>query len=118
MAKHQAIRPGLVNDFRAMKVMAEAKEAQKKGLDPEDQHLYILSESPGWEILSKYIINLKEEVDGLLTAAIAAGLSREEIGDRALLVSLTKEALQKIINKVSDAAEYVREQGESKSEEE
>lgn len=98
----KALRPNYFGDFREITTVAEPKKKED-----EDIHLHKLSESAGWGILNGYIDNLKSALDNLLTERMEAGATKEELGDKLIAVTLTKEFLSKVQNKVQDAREAV-----------
>ena len=85
--------------------MVEEKQLDKKGVTDEERHLYTLSKSAGWRILSEFLERIKSDLDNLNEAAIEKGANFEEIGRNALVISLTKGVIKRIVNKVNDAKE-------------
>jgi hypothetical protein len=93
-----AIRPNYFKDFREISTLKNEKEK-----DDQDIHLDSLSNQAGWKILSEYIDNLKLELDKLVQLRMEEGATYEEIGQKSIIVSICKEYLTKIQNKVNDA---------------
>lgn len=103
-----AIKP----DFHSIKGVWEQQknaELEKKGIDPQDAAFHTLSQMEVWQNLKSYIQTLKDGLDAQLTVAVDSGLSREDIGDRTIMVTLAKGLLNSIINKVEDSSEVVEE---------
>jgi hypothetical protein len=86
--------------------IAKAKAVEKKVTDDEEL-LYSLSQQTGWKILEKYIGELIDGLDQINEQAIAKGMSFEDVGKNAVVLSLVKVKLKQVINKVSDAVEAV-----------
>ena len=108
-----AIKP----DFHSIKgVWEETKkqELEKKGIDPQDAAFHTLAQMELWQNLKSYIQTLKDGLDAQLTVAVDSGLSREDIGDRTIMVTLAKGLLNSIINKVEDSSEVVEEMKDDK----
>ncbi len=103
----QAIKPNFFTEYRQISTL---KTEKKK--DDQDLHLHSLSNHKGWEILNKFIDGLKKDLDNLVSARMESGASFDEIGQKMLIVSLVKEYLTKIQNKVEDAREEVEPRGE------
>lgn len=104
----QSIKP----DFQSIKGVWEQNknfELEKKGIDPQDAAFHTLSQMEVWQNLKNYISTLKEGLDAQLTVAVDSNLSREEIGDRTIMVTLAKGLLNSIINKVEDSRDVVEE---------
>ena len=118
MAKiKQAFRPNnLYSDFDRLKTFQENQELEKKGIDPDDNHLYALSKQAGWRILRGYIQSLIDDLDSMVIGAMAAGASLEDIGQRTMLATLTKEALKKVQHKVDDSSDAVQEANNDENE--
>lgn len=99
-------------DFLSIKGVWEEKkksELEAKGIDPQDAALHTLAQMESWQNLKNYILSLKDGLDAQLTVAVDGGLSREEIGDRTIMVTLAKGLLNSIINKVEDSRDVVEE---------
>lgn len=90
---------------------------QKKGDDLEITEEKILAagaENAFWKILRKYFENSMNQLEQVNEEAIANGMTLEEIGRNALVISQVKGVLNKIINIVGDAKEALDGQGETK----
>jgi hypothetical protein len=101
MKNNQSLKPEIFH----LPSMVEEKQLDKKGVTDEERHLYTLSKSAGWRILGEFIDRIKNDLDGLNDAAIEKGANFEEIGRNALVISLTKGVIKRIVNKVNDAKE-------------
>jgi hypothetical protein len=73
----------------------------------EEKQLGNLSYTEGWKLLKEYIESLKEDLDSTWKAELIKGSSFEEIGKRTIITQLTKEYLNKIIEKVGDARQAI-----------
>ena len=71
----------------------------------EEQMLYGLSQTAGWNIIVKYIDELKSDMDKMNDKAIESGAGYEEIGKNTLVINLAKGVINRIVNKVNDAKE-------------
>ncbi len=104
--KPRALRPNLYSDVQNIIIQ---KKAQENGVHPDDQAIYALSQTRGWELLKAYIDSLKENLKSFQKEAMASGMSWEEIGKRTLLIELTNDTLDQIITKVDDSKDAVEE---------
>jgi hypothetical protein len=103
-----AIKPSLFN-IQAFKA---TEEADKKGVTEEEQHLYSLSGTKGWEIVSEYAKRVMAELDEANNLAISNGVPFEEIGKNTVIISLAKNIVDRILNIVSDAKEACEANGQ------
>lgn len=76
-----------------------------KGATENEKQLFALSQTKGWAILKEHVETLYRELNDVNKGAIASGASLEEIGRNAIVVNITQEIIEKILNKVSDSAE-------------
>lgn len=97
----KAIRPGFFTTFS----VAKDEEAKTKGVTDEERMLYGLSQSAGWAILTQEIEQLLQEMDSMNDKAIEAGADYEELGKNTLVISLAKNVIRRIVNRVNDAKE-------------
>jgi hypothetical protein len=102
-----ATRPDFMANFPSLK---QQEEAKKTGATDEEQKLYGMTLTTGWEVFSKYIDQLISELDQLNDNAIAQGANYEEIGKNTLVISLTKGLIKKLMNRVDDATEVCTKQ--------
>ena len=102
MAKKQAVRPDFFANFASLK---RNIEASKKGVSSEEQALYAMSNTDGWRLFKNTVDSLLGEMDGMIDASIASGLSREQIGENTIVISLAKGVIRRLVNKVEDAKE-------------
>jgi hypothetical protein len=80
-------------------------EAEKKGASTEEIQLATMAESAGWKVLKEFIGRLIEDLDNKNSVSIANGLGLEEIGLNTIVVTLAKETIKRIVNKVEDSRE-------------
>lgn len=95
----QAIKSDYFTDFR--KIVDKEEEVPVK----EEQQIYWMSKQPGWKLLKTYIEDLIESLDLPAKQAMETGCSYDEIGRKTIVAQLTKEFLNKILDKVADAKE-------------
>ena len=69
----------------------------------EEKVLSDLSSQAGWKVLKEYIGELKTGLDKLLASAMESGASYEEIGQKTIVVTLTKSYLDQVVERVEDA---------------
>ena len=80
-------------------------EADKKGATEEEKAIYAMTQTKGWLITKEYIDNLYKDLNQVNKVAIESGASLEEIGRNTVVVSLTQDILDKLLNRVSDAVD-------------
>ena len=80
----------------------------------EEKILATGAEQIFWKTLKVYFDSSIEQLEQINEEAISQGMSLEEIGRNALVISQVKGVLRKIENVVSDAEEAVNERGETK----
>lgn len=95
----EATRPKFFN-IPSLKL---SEETAKKGASEEETAIYAMSRSKGWSIFSDFISRLIDELDQTNEEAIAKGLSFEDIGRNTIVISLTKDIIKRMMNKVQDA---------------
>ena len=83
--------------------LVKQEQATKKGASTEEIQLAAMAESAGWSIFKKFVEEVKLDLDSINEQAIGAGKSKEEIGENAIVISLVKGVIGKIINYVEDA---------------
>ena len=103
-----AIKANYFNEFANVKALQEQKV--NPGKDPEQEKLFALSQTGGWQVLKEYIERIMDELDNLTKTQMAQGVSFEEIGRSTVVKEITKDALKRIITRVQDA----RDSGESR----
>lgn len=101
MKDTKALRPGSFSfsDF--------IKEDLQEGLDiTEEEILFSKGRQTGfWKKLREHFDNEIRQLDQIQDNAIAAGATRDQIGENAVIISLTRGVLRRIINRVEDARE-------------
>jgi len=107
MNNKQATRPDYFNDFRKLRSLKTDEEAKERGIDPEDNELAFMSETRGWQILKEYIQAEIKELSNITQKQMEDGKPFEEIGRNAVVSQLTKDLLNRILLKVSDAKEAI-----------
>ena len=96
-----AIKPDF---FINVPALAKAKE-NVESVTEEETVLYALSKTPGWGIFKRMAEKTVMDLNNVNKVAIAQGLPLEEIGRNAIVVSLAQEAIERLLNKVTDASE-------------
>lgn len=104
-----ALRPSSIDDIRGIWQKREEEEAEKIGIDLEDQAFATLSMSRGWKFLKKHIDSLKIGLDKRLSESVLKSLGDSQIKTDALFAVLGKDLLDSIISKVEDTALVVEE---------
>lgn len=72
---------------------------------PDELALNSLSKSRGWKVFKELAKQALEDMENVNKQAIFQGLSLEEIGQNAVVVSLAQGVIERLLNKVSDAVE-------------
>lgn len=98
-----AIKPTFFN-IPSLKL---TEEAEKKGASEEETALYAMSNSKGWAIFEELAKNVLADLDQINAEAIANGSSFEEIGKNTLVISLAKDIINRLLNKVYDARDTI-----------
>src|SRR3990167_6602292 len=98
MKDTKAIRPGSFNfqDY--------IKEDREQPLKPNEEEQILSQGKQGafWKTLRKYFDNELTQLDLIQDNAIARGATRDQIGENAVVISLTKGVLKRIIHRVED----------------
>jgi len=97
----QAIRPSFIK----LPILEVDKEAERRGASDEERVLYAMSKSAGWKAFNDLAQQALIELDNINTQAIQAGATYEELGRNTLVISFTKDIINRLINKVEDAKE-------------
>ena len=96
-----ALRPDVF--IGALPSLVKQQEATKKGASVKEIQLAAMAESAGWSLFKKFVGEVKEELDQLNELAIERGKTKEEIGENAIIISLVKSLINKMVNKVEDS---------------
>ena len=97
-----AMRPDFFSKLPSAK---RSEELDKKGITDEEQFLYGLSQTAGWDVFTKKKDVLLREMDSLQEAAIASGVSKEEIGENAIIINMARGVINRLWDFISDAKE-------------
>ena len=98
----QALRPEF---FAKLPSFQKDADAKKGGATDEEQQLYTMGRSKGWQVLTEYLNRVSEELDEMNAGAIANGAGFEEIGQNAIIINSTKAIVKRAFAKVDDATE-------------
>jgi len=90
-----AIKPNYFLNFRDIGTV-ENKDPEVV----EEDSIVSLAHSSGWVVLKEYIENLISGLDEVNQKAMESGASFEELGRNSVVIQLSKETLQKVINRV------------------
>ena len=101
MADSKAIKPDVFKSFTD--IDKRTVKEKREEMDEDDVALSSLSNTRGWQVLNEYIEHLKQEMDALISAAIANGNSFEDVGKLTVVANLAKEKLYAIQKRVSDS---------------
>lgn len=110
MKKQIAMRPDFFANFPTLQKETEAK---KRGATDKEQAYYSMSLSAGWKYFDKEIDELLEEMDQLIDNSVANGMTREQIGENTIVVSLARGVIKRLRNKVQDSKEACDPTGET-----
>ena len=106
MKDEGAIRPNFITQTLNPVVK---KKAESKGLEEAEIQLATMAMSAGWVVLTDFMGEIMEKLDGANETAIANGADFEKIGQNALIISQTKGVIKRILDKVGDAKEAYEE---------
>ena len=101
--KDQALHPQFIPS--SLPSLAKDKVAEKAGATKEERLLNSMSITGGWRVLTELIDELLDDLDNVNRQAIEAGADFEEVGKNTFVVSMTKEIIRMMLNKVEDARE-------------
>ena len=107
-----ALKPNYFNPIRELSTLKSELEASKTGVDKDDQFLYNLQTTKGWEVLDEFIEGIKKDLNDRIKSQMEQGVSFEIIGQTTVMVQLCNEVLTRIQDKVSDAVESVETKNE------
>lgn len=103
-----AIKPNFFSQFPSLK---QDEEAKKRGATDEERMYYGMYNTAGWKLFKERAEQLMKELDESNDVAIASGIPIEEIGKNAIVISLTKGVIKKLLNIVDDSKEACEEPG-------
>ena len=96
-----AIHPSFFKTFKELTKEVDEQPIQIK----EEVALADIAEQAGWKVLREYIGDLKEMLDKIVQTSMASGSTFEEIGQKTMVVTLTKSYLDQVIERVENAKE-------------
>ena len=94
----EAIKPDYFKPFR--QVINEDVTPEK-----EEQQIAWMAKTPGWKHMDRFIRDLQQSLEIPAKQAMENGCSYEDIGRKTIVAQLSKEVLQKILDRVNDAKE-------------
>jgi hypothetical protein len=97
---NQALRPTSLPDIEPVQ---EVEEQVIESVKEDEEDLALVARTRGWEKIVEYIDQINKELDDMVLQALQAGVDFEEIGKRTIVKELTREALNKLKNRVEDA---------------
>jgi len=92
-----------------IKIEQFVREKEPK-IAPKDEEIVMakFAKSGAWKVLKDYINDLLINLETFNEVAISKGSPVEEIGKNAIVISLAKGIVYKVLNKVEDAEEASR----------
>lgn len=97
-----AVKPDFFTNFSSLK---RDEELSKKGITDEERSYYSMSLTKGWKLFIRDIENLENDLEQLNDAGVANGMPYEELGRNAVVTSLVKGILKRMVAKIQDAKE-------------
>lgn len=97
-----AIKPNFLNALQSLK---RDEEARKKGATEEERDYYSMSLTKGWKMFKEKADELIKELDSFNDTAVEKGMSYEELGKNAVVISLTKGIIKRLIDTIEDSKE-------------
>lgn len=94
----EALRP---TSFQPLASEPEQEPIEK--VEVEEEALAHVGRTNGWDILTKYMDEVLEELDQMVMVALSEAKDFEQIGQRYVVKELTKDAVNRIKSKVEDA---------------
>lgn len=88
-----------------MQDFIDTPKPQEEEPTVEEGILAVGAEKVFWKTLKKHFDDQIRAIEQINEAAIASGMSFEEIGRNALVISQVKGVIRKIVDKVEDAKE-------------
>lgn len=105
--KAQAIRP----DFSLNSIPALENIELGEGPSKEERAYFSMTSSEGWKNFLKLKSEVIEDMEKLNRTASAQGLSFEQIGQNTVVINMVKDIVDRLFNKVADAAEACEQNG-------
>ena len=102
-----AIKP---NIFSNLPVFKGEKEVEVEGITDQEKILGTGSNTAFWKVLKAYMEEVAGNLDSVSDLVIAQGGNYEEVGKNAIVVSLAKGIIKRIINKVDDSKQAIEEE--------
>lgn len=100
MKDEKALRPGIsIPDF------IKQENTEDLELSEEEKVFSQGKQTKFWKTLREHFNSQIQQLEQIQDNAIAQGASREQIGENAVVISLTRGVLTKIVNRVEDARE-------------
>ena len=104
----QAVRPEFFSKLPSAK---RSEQLDKKGITDEEQFLYGMSQTAGWDVFTKKKDILLREMDVLQENAISSGVSKEEIGENAIIINMARGVINRLWDFVDDSKEICESAG-------
>lgn len=102
MADKKAIRPDFFLNVPALQAVKDAK-----GTTDEERALYAMANTAGWKVFERLAKDAIKQINQMNRLAISQGLPVEEIGRNAIVANLAQEAVERLINRVTDAVDAI-----------
>lgn len=100
--KDEAVRPKFINPLIPTE---EEVEEQADGPTSEELKLFSLSKNGGWKHFRGVVTEELARLDQINVEAISGGASMEEIGRNTLVITMVKDVINHLFNRVDDAVE-------------
>jgi hypothetical protein len=99
MANDMALRPELFN----IPAFSQEKKSDIEEMTQDEKILAAGAEQAFWRTLKRYFDDVVKQLDQVNEEAMAQGLSLEEIGRNAVVISQVKGVLKRVVDVVQDA---------------
>ncbi len=103
MKDEAAIKPTSI--FNNLASFQQESQESAETISDEEKAIATLANTAGWKALKGFIQSVNGDLDNINSAAIENGASFEELGRNVLVVNLTKNVIQRILDKVEDCKE-------------
>lgn len=103
MKDESAIKPSSI--FNNLASFQQETQESAETISDEEKAIATLSNTAGWKALKGFIESVSSDLDNINATAIENGASFEELGRNVLVVNLTKNVIQRILDKVEDCKE-------------
>lgn len=103
MDNKAALRPAFFTNIPSLQKPSEPDSVA--ALTDDETFLAAMAQTAGWQTFTTLADRLISDLDKINDTAITEGATREQVGDNAIVISLTKGILRQLLNRVADAKE-------------